>query len=208
MKTQLTKRRALALGAGATGLAAVALLGGGIAAAAGSGPSSSLATGAGSDAAAPAAAPSGTATASPGAHPGRPGPGPRDGAGNAPPGGPGGPGGHGWGGPRAGGPDFLHGRFVRQSGTSYITEDVQQGTVTAVSATSLTVRSTDGYSETYVLTSSTRYGRDGKASDIAVGDKVMVRATVTGGTATATSVDERRAPAPKGTASPSPSATS
>ncbi|MCW2673411.1 MAG: hypothetical protein JWP14_2000 [Frankiales bacterium] len=202
MNTHLTKGRALALGAGATGLAAVALLGGGIAAAAGRGASSSLAAGLGSA----AAAPSGTPTARPGAHPGRPGP--RQGGDADHPGGPGGPRGRGPGGPGAGGPDVLHGRFVRQSGTSYVTEDVQQGTVTAVGATSLTVRSADGYSETYVLTGSTTYGRDGKASDLAVGDPVRVRATVAGGTATATSVDERRAPAPKATASPSPSTTS
>jgi hypothetical protein len=48
----------------------------------------------------------------------------------------------------------LHGQVtIQKPGGGYETLDVQRGTVTAVSATSLTVKSTDGYTTTYAVTS-------------------------------------------------------
>lgn len=103
--------------------------------------------------------------------------------------GPGGPGGHhGPGGPGMG----IHGEFVtKAAGGGYQTMANQVGEVTAVSATSLTVRSEDGYSRTYVVNDDTlvNAGNEGTA-DIAKGDTVRVLAIVTGGTANALHVDD------------------
>ncbi|CAM3840017.1 hypothetical protein [Smaragdicoccus niigatensis] len=74
----------------------------------------------------------------------------------------------------------LHGEFVVSDGNGgYTTELTQEGTVTAVSDTSLTVKSVDGFSQIYTLTT---------PSSVAVGDTVNVRATESNGTATAISV--------------------
>jgi hypothetical protein len=62
---------------------------------------------------------------------------------------------------------------------------MQHGEVTAVSATSITVKSTDGYSSTYSIADTTDVERDGEDSGPKVGDVVHLRATVTGGSATA-----------------------
>ncbi len=61
--------------------------------------------------------------------------------------------------------------------------------VTAVSSTSVTLRSADGYSRTYQVTSSTMVNaqRDGIGS-IKDGNQVIVAATVSGSTATAVRV--------------------
>ena len=72
-------------------------------------------------------------------------------------GGPGGPGGQhgvvGGPGPAAVGSTSLHGEFVEPDGANgYTTVLTQTGTVTAISPTSITVRSEDGYSQTYVMT--------------------------------------------------------
>jgi hypothetical protein len=56
----------------------------------------------------------------------------------------------------------LHGEFVVPDGAGgYTTELTQTGTLTAVSPTSITVRSEDGYSQTYVITE--RTGQRGRA---------------------------------------------
>ena len=70
----------------------------------------------------------------------------------------------------------LHGQFV-VSGTSgsTTTEQIQTGTVTAVSATSLSVKSTDGFTGSYVVGSV-------DVSTAAVGTSVTVLATVSGST--------------------------
>jgi hypothetical protein len=84
----------------------------------------------------------------------------------------------------------VRGEFVVPDGKGgWRTVQMQRGTVTAVSDTSLTVKSADGVSKTYVLTKDTRVdaARAGIAS-VANGDTVGVLATVSGGTATATSV--------------------
>jgi hypothetical protein len=86
----------------------------------------------------------------------------------------------------------LHGEFVvPRSGGGYQTEDTQRGSVTAVSNSSITVKSADGFTKTYRVTSSTLVDaqRDGIAS-IKDGHQVLLVATVSGGTATATSIQD------------------
>lgn len=75
----------------------------------------------------------------------------------------------------------LHGDFVvlDRSGTGTTRKRFQTGTVTAVSTSSLTVRSSDGYVSTYTLTAK---------SSVTVGTKVTVTATLAGTHATATNV--------------------
>ena len=51
---------------------------------------------------------------------------------------------------------MLHGQVTIHSGSGYKTLDVQTGTVTGkVCSTSITVKSSDGYIQTYTVTSST-----------------------------------------------------
>jgi hypothetical protein len=81
----------------------------------------------------------------------------------------------------------LHGQIVvAKPGGGYQTIDIQNGQVTAVSTTSITLRSADGYSRAYAITNSTIVDaqRDG-ISSIKVGNQVSLSATVTGSTATA-----------------------
>jgi hypothetical protein len=108
------------------------------------------------------------------------------------PGGPGGPGmsmngAPGRNGVGAGGlPGALHGQFVVSNGNGgYRTELTQTGTVTAVSADSITAKSTDNYSQTYTITSSTT-----GASSVKVGDTVSIQATQSDNTATVTAISE------------------
>jgi hypothetical protein len=86
----------------------------------------------------------------------------------------------------------VHGQFVvPKTGGGYQTVDVQRGKVTAVSSTSLTVKSADGFSATYAVSSSTIVDaqRDGIGS-VKDGNQVYVTATVSGSTATASSVTD------------------
>jgi hypothetical protein len=102
----------------------------------------------------------------------------------------GGPGGPGMMGPRG----ALHGELVvpQRDGTGTQTVVVQSGTVTAVSATSLSVKSSDGYTATYVITSSTRVAaRSGGITSLKKGDEVHVAATKSGSTSTALMVGAR-----------------
>jgi hypothetical protein len=85
---------------------------------------------------------------------------------------------------------MLHGQFVvAKPGGGYQTVDVQDGQVTAVSTTSITVKSSDGFTKTYVVTSSTMVDaqRDGIGS-VKVGNQASVLATVSGSTVTATNI--------------------
>ncbi len=111
----------------------------------------------------------------------------------------GGPGGRpGFGGKRApfgfgGVGPALHGEFVAaKPGGGYQTVDIQQGQVTAVSASSITVKSADGFTKSYTVTASTLVDaqRDGIGS-VKNGESVSVQATVDGGTATATDITDR-----------------
>ena len=86
----------------------------------------------------------------------------------------------------------LHGQFVvPRSGGGYQTEDTQRGSVTAVSTSSITVKSADGFTKTYQVTSSTIVDaqRDGIGS-VKDGHQVSVLATVSGGTATASNIQD------------------
>ena len=84
----------------------------------------------------------------------------------------------------------VHGQFVvPKSGGGYQTIDTQRGSVTAVSATSITIKSADGFSKTYQVVSSTRVDaqRDGIGT-VKTGHQVAVTAAVSGSTATAVSI--------------------
>lgn len=84
----------------------------------------------------------------------------------------------------------VHGQFVvPRSGGGYQTIDTQRGSVTAVSPTSITVKSADGFSKTYQVVSSTNVDakRNG-ISTVKTGHQVMVTATDSGNTATATGI--------------------
>ncbi len=85
---------------------------------------------------------------------------------------------------------LVHGQVViAKPNGGYEKVDVQRGKVTAVSASSISVRSTDGFSASYTVTSSTIVDaqRDGIGS-VKVGNQVSVVATVSGSTATAASI--------------------
>jgi hypothetical protein len=84
----------------------------------------------------------------------------------------------------------LHGQLtVPKPGGGYQTVDVQRGIVTAVSSSSITVKSADGYSATYAVASSTEVNaKAGGIGSVKTGDTVSVTATVSGGTATAASI--------------------
>jgi hypothetical protein len=80
--------------------------------------------------------------------------------------------------------NLLHGQFTMTAGDGTKVVDVQRGRLTAASATSLTVVSTDGFSATYAVSSSTTVRKARQTvpvSSLAVGDDVVVRAS--GGTA-------------------------
>jgi hypothetical protein len=84
----------------------------------------------------------------------------------------------------------VHGQATtRTKSGGYQTVDIQLGKVTKVSATSITVASTDGYSHTYVVSASTVVDaqRDG-ISSVGKADQVDVIATQSGNTATATNI--------------------
>jgi hypothetical protein len=107
------------------------------------------------------------------------------GGGLAGPGGTGGPGGGALPGTRLAG--ALHGTLVTGSDGSYVTRMTQTGRVTAVSSTSITVKSTDGYAESYGLSSSTTVnGGQSQASATQTGHTVTVVATESGAATTVT----------------------
>jgi hypothetical protein len=84
----------------------------------------------------------------------------------------------------------IHGQFVApKPGGGYQTIDTQRGTVTAVSTSSITVKSSDGFTKTYQVTSSTNVDaqRAGIGS-VETGQTVSVLATVSGSSATATQI--------------------
>jgi hypothetical protein len=84
----------------------------------------------------------------------------------------------------------IHGQFVApKPGGGYQTIDTQRGTVTAVSSSSLTVKSSDGYIKTYNVTSSTHVvARRAGISTVKTGQTVSVLATISGSSATATQI--------------------
>ena len=73
--------------------------------------------------------------------------------------------------------DVQHGELTVQDATGKpVVMTVQRGTVTAASDTSVSVRSADGFSATYVVDDSTR----GRAGDVAKDDSVLVLAQKAG----------------------------
>jgi hypothetical protein len=101
-----------------------------------------------------------------------------------------GPGGPAWAGGLAGpGGGVLHGEFVRRNGNGYQTVDVQVGQVTAVNSSSITVKSADGFSKSYSVTTNTlvNAGRDGIGT-VKVGHNVSIQAVVNGTTTEAASI--------------------
>ncbi len=72
----------------------------------------------------------------------------------------------------------------------------QRGTVEAVSATSITLKSSDGFQQTYVVAPTTKVRIDGTKStisDVKTGQSAGVIATVSGSTQTAKGIVERAA---------------
>jgi hypothetical protein len=100
---------------------------------------------------------------------------------------------HGFGFGPGGGIAVAHGQVVlAKPGGGYQTVDFQSGSVTKVSTASITVKSTDGFIQSYAITASTVVGahRDGIGS-VKVGDQALVIATVSGRTATAARIIDR-----------------
>lgn len=95
----------------------------------------------------------------------------------------------------------AHAQWTAKDKTgAFITHDAIRGTVTAVSATSITVKAADATSQTYVVTSTTKVHRKGDAkgqagtiAQVKVGDEVGVLGTGTS-TLTATHVMDRGVP--------------
>jgi len=81
----------------------------------------------------------------------------------------------------------LHGQLVvPKPGGGYRTVDIQRGQVTAVSATSITLKSADGFTATYAVQAATIVdAQRGGISSVKVGNQATVLATVSGGTASA-----------------------
>jgi hypothetical protein len=84
----------------------------------------------------------------------------------------------------------LHGEFTtRAPGGGYQVLAMQAGQATAVSATSITVKSADGYEHTYTVGDTTDVlAGDNGIADVKTGDDVRVLATVKGGTYAAVEV--------------------
>jgi hypothetical protein len=91
----------------------------------------------------------------------------------------------------------LHATWVTRNGkgsTGFVTHDEIRGQVTALSATSITVKAADNVSQTYAITSSTKVhlradgkGKAGTIGEVKSGDRVIVIGTGTD-TLTATHV--------------------
>ncbi|HEX5143895.1 MAG TPA: hypothetical protein VFW21_08495 [Mycobacterium sp.] len=115
--------------------------------------------------------------------------GPGGGPGWGPPSGPGGAGPMGGGPVLAGMDNALHGQFVvPDDHGGYRTQSTQTGTVTDISDTAVTARSADGYTQTYVVTTETRKGRDA----VHTGDTATIRAVEQNGISTATVIAPSR----------------
>jgi hypothetical protein len=83
----------------------------------------------------------------------------------------------------------VHGQFVvPAAGGGYQTEAVQAGKVTAVSGSSITVRSADNYTKTYRVTPAALVVPGHGISSVKSGDQVRVMATGHGPAATVTTV--------------------
>lgn len=84
-----------------------------------------------------------------------------------------------------------HGEGTLKTAHGQEVVDIQRGTVESVSPGKLTVRSADGFSASYVVNHSTRIRKNGKPSaikQVMTNDQVIVLATKSGSTATATHI--------------------
>jgi hypothetical protein len=84
---------------------------------------------------------------------------------------------------------LVHGTLtVLDRDGKLVTYQLDHGTVSAVGGASITIAEAGGSSVTVATTSATRVRKDAKPStlaDLKIGDEVVVRSTVTGGSATA-----------------------
>ncbi|GAA2648978.1 hypothetical protein [Paractinoplanes durhamensis] len=84
----------------------------------------------------------------------------------------------------------LHGTYVVSDGNGgYVTQLAQTGTVSTISSSSITVKSDDGYSKTYVISTSTTVGT-GRIADVLKGHTVRIVATSAKQKVTATSITD------------------
>jgi hypothetical protein len=85
----------------------------------------------------------------------------------------------------------LHGDFVVSLNGAYVTDRLQTGTVSSISATDLTVKSADGYTQTYVINSGTTVDTGANTiKDVVQGNTVTVVAALSGSTATANTIED------------------
>lgn len=82
----------------------------------------------------------------------------------------------------------LHGDLVVRTKDGNRTIALQRGSVVSVNGTSLQVRSTDGFTATYVVNGDTKIRKGTSAGSLATGDQVTVVATRSGSALTATKV--------------------
>lgn len=83
----------------------------------------------------------------------------------------------------------AHGQATIRSGSGYKTIEVQTGTVTAVSSSSITVKSPDGYTSTYAVTPSTVVdSQSAGIGSVAINDDVRLLATEVDGKETAVDI--------------------
>ena len=83
--------------------------------------------------------------------------------------------------------------MVKDGAGKYVTERLQSGTVTAVSATSITAKSEDGHETTFTVDAATQVnGGTSKIADVKPGDTVTVAGLVSGSTVTATSITDAK----------------
>jgi hypothetical protein len=90
-----------------------------------------------------------------------------------------------------------HGSVTVRTKTGTEVIDLQRGQVTAVSPTSISVRSQDGFSATYVVTSTTKVRKTGQPSaigNVADGDNVVIEAVHSGTTDTARHIGDHGTP--------------
>ncbi|WP_020496572.1 hypothetical protein [Sciscionella marina] len=90
-----------------------------------------------------------------------------------------------------------HGELT-MNGKKHRVIDIQHGAVTAVNASSITVRSSDGYTKSYAVNDKTKVRavpgkKPEKITDVHTGDKVGLRADKAGDTVTATAIADRGA---------------
>jgi len=92
----------------------------------------------------------------------------------------------------------LHGEVVLQTRNGFVTAVIARGSVTAIDANSISVKSADGVTTTFAIGAKTKARSAGKVVPIATGhtgDKVGVLGTKNGSTVTARVIREKPASA-------------